>query len=149
MTNPKKGRKKVWSAEEENLVWHQQEVQLIGSLRSFYKYQLKYDKNENVGVLAAVTFLLLVSLIWYKINLSFDIVWEEGMLVHVWERCTYCSKNREWTKTAKNCTKTHHKNTQFGHEKEMNYQKWICPSYLLNARHGQQILNRLLYHIFK
>lgn len=45
-------------------------------------------KNENVGGLAAVTFMLLVSLIWYKINLSFDIEWEEGMLVHVWEHCT-------------------------------------------------------------
>lgn len=87
MTNHKNSRKKVWSVEGENLVWHQQEVQLIGCLHSFYKYQLKYDKNENVGVLAAVTFMLLVSLIWYKINLSFDIVWEEGMLVHVWEHC--------------------------------------------------------------
>lgn len=81
MSNPKKGRKKVWSVERENLVCHQREVQLIGTLHSFHKYQLTHNKKENVGVLAAVTFMLLVSLIWYKINLSFDIMWEEGMVL--------------------------------------------------------------------
>lgn len=49
--------------ERESLVCHQQEVQLIGTLHSFHKYQLKLDKNENVGVLDAVTFMLVVSLI--------------------------------------------------------------------------------------